>query len=287
MADAPFLGTGYTMLPIRAVVEDGLLPKFPNVALAVYVTIAAHADRESGLAHPGFLRIAIYSGVSKSSVVAAIKWLEESKWIEVDRSGRFFIYRLLALDHQFDPMIAVPLRQRVVFSGLWAECPPSAKRAFIVLLSRSRMGRPDEFEGVVSNMDEVCEEIRGDGGYRHVPVVRSDPKDLARLMGLPDRTYRFASKVLDKLGLTETDEGSGEYLLPNTPLYHSDRVHESLRAAVDKDQARSASRGALISAGRRRKRKTGNAEPESRQPDNSNRQWEFWDSATAGPEIFF
>jgi hypothetical protein len=245
------------MLPIREIVEDGRLPKFPDAALAVYVTIAAHADRETGSAHPGFLRIAHLAGVSKSNVGAALGWLEKSKWLSVDRSRHNFNYRLLALEHRFDPMVSVPLRQRVVFSGLWAECPPSAKRAFIVLLSRSRMGWPGEFEGVVTNKDVVCAEIRGDEGCRHVPEGRSDPNELARLAGLPGRTCRYALNALLELGLTEIFEGSGEYLLPNTPQKISSRVLESLRVALEKDRARTTSRGARISAGRRRNRKIG------------------------------
>jgi len=257
MADFPYLGTGYTMLPIRATVEEGWLSRFPGAALAVYVALAAHADREAGSAHPGILRLAHFAGVSKSNVAVALAWLEKFKWLSVDRHQHHFSYHLLRLENRGDWNISVPLRQRVVFSGLWAECPPSAKRAFIVLLCRSRMGLPGEFEGVISAIGELCETNRGDEGYRHVPKGRSDPNELAKLAGLPGRTCRYAMNALLELGLTEVFESSGEFLLPNTPKKSSLRVLDSLRLALEKDQDRSVSRGALISAGRRRRKDIG------------------------------
>lgn len=90
-----------------------------------------------------------------------------------------------------------------------------------------------------------------------MPLERSDSNDLARLAGLPERTFRYAMATLDKLGLTEVYEESGELLLPNTPKKISVRRLKSLRDAVEKDQARSASRGARISAGKRRSKKFG------------------------------
>lgn len=257
MSNAPVLGSGYTMLPIVQAVEGGTWGKFPDGPLATYVAIAAHADRHSGAAYPGHLRISRLAGISKTTVQSSLLWLAQNGWLSVHRRDHHFSYRLRGLEEVFDSKIGVPLRQRVVFSGLWAECPPSAKRLFLVLLARSRPGLPGEFNGVGSNFPASFEEARGEEGARHVPHRLSAPSDLARLSGLPDRTLRHAQGVLRELSLVEVFPDSGEWVLPNTPTMKSDRVLASLQTAMEKDKARAVSRGAKTSAAWRLKHRPG------------------------------
>jgi DNA-binding transcriptional ArsR family regulator len=80
---------------LRARVMDGLISEIGETALAVYVTLKAHADHHTGRAQPSQDRIAKLIGKSVDTVGRATKVLIEHGLIQEEKRGRYKEYVLM------------------------------------------------------------------------------------------------------------------------------------------------------------------------------------------------
>lgn len=263
MTKDPFnFGVCFRLVPLRRYIREGHLPNIDDAALAVYVVIAAHADR-NGYAFPGFTVIARFSGISKSTINTALACLERLGFLSVNRSSRAFKYQLFLGDWQQEPKNYIPIWQPLVRSGLWAKCPPAAKRLLLVLLALSLPG-DGELESVDDKaFNENLSQSLKVTGARCVHVRDLDPRYLAELCTPPGRihqssmagrTFRSAMEHLKENALVESIDLTGELRLPNMPSRWVPQVIEALERDRKADAKRVLTIGAKLSARSRRQR---------------------------------
>ena len=78
----------------RAMIDQGDVARIGPHAFTVYAVIKAHANYNSGMAHPGIERISEQSGVSLAQVKRALSVLETAGLIKKTKSGRSNHYTL-------------------------------------------------------------------------------------------------------------------------------------------------------------------------------------------------
>ena len=61
-------------------------PHLSTGAMRVGIVIASHLNRKTGLAYPGFARLAALTGMARSSCIRAVKHLETRKHLKVHRT---------------------------------------------------------------------------------------------------------------------------------------------------------------------------------------------------------
>lgn len=204
-------GSGFALLPLRVSAHRGDLATWDDAELSLLIALAAHTN-EDGTAYPSQGRLAKLAGTSKSTVDSAIAGLARRGWVTMTCGMRGRLYRL----RLGDGADSVAIRQAIVFSGLWATCTPAARKLLILLLAYSRPG--DGCEGAhISDWDAAIRDGNGEDGTRHVLPHHMQPANLARLIGVADRTYRDAMDRLLRLGLIEQDGDSDNLLIPNVP----------------------------------------------------------------------
>jgi len=78
-------GNGFALLPWANYIREGRINSFQDGSFDVFPVIVAHCLGGDS-AFPSMSRIAALAGVSKSTVINAVTWLDKYNWISVKRT---------------------------------------------------------------------------------------------------------------------------------------------------------------------------------------------------------
>jgi hypothetical protein len=144
---------------------------------------------------------------------------------------------------QYEPGVSkaeawIRLAREMIFSGVWAVMPPSARTLYLVLLANSTFGHLADGEWIEmedgSWKDDLCD-------FDFVPAQCLEPSSLKRLSGLADRNFRKVRGWLQDNGLifpTSHDQRPG-LIIPRNPGRYSPAVKERLATLKEKPLNRS------------------------------------------------
>jgi hypothetical protein len=254
---------GYCLLPWGKLFREGGMVDLSDAEIAVLPVIAIHVNEE-GKAWPGYERICVLAGVSKTSVSKAVDALVDRGWITKSsgqqRGTNIHNEYRLQFYPRGDKRDLIRIDWKLVYSGVWGSMPASEKRVYLMFKAFSYFGRSAvPFGFNMATYESALEriEVEAWGKLRKLhhsevqflPASIYNPAKFIRLSGVKERTFRKARASLIDDGLIIPykhwqDSSISGFIIPFHPRLVSDYVQRAIKKAREEFAARMVSSGA-------------------------------------------
>lgn len=208
------LGTGYTMFSADDLLYNDDLPMDREGAISVMIAAGVHVNKVSGLVGSSLSRLAILAGLGIDKTRSGLGFLEDIGLLTKLDGDQIQIKRPGPLLGEDDFAVF----QALVFRGVWAVLPFSAKKLLLYLFSKGRPFVPDHtYVGENKVYRNFAAQSRREDGRKMILPKRISLPEVEETLAMSSESRRSAMRFLHSLGLVEKDPGRDLLVLANVP----------------------------------------------------------------------